>query len=302
MARKILITGAEGQLGKALQISLSDKFKLLPTSRKPTQKAIKNRNVHKLDITVKEDIAAVIASFKPDIIINCAAYTDVDGSEQDKDLAHKVNVSGLQNLIQLSEKETFFIQISSDYVFDGNNGPYTEDDHTFPVNYYGKTKLEAENMLRGMRRRFLIFRPNVLYGEDIFSKGNFFAWVYKSLLNGKSISVVTDQISNPVYVQNFVNAIFKCIIMNCEGIYHFGSNDYISRYEFARNIAQIFNFELSLVEPIETKTLAQKVKSYIAKRPINSSLKTEKIEQEVNHTIYSTLYSLKQLKNNLALT
>ena len=302
MARKILITGAEGQLGKALQISLSDKFKLLPTSRKPTQKAIKNRNVHKLDITVKEDIAAVIASFKPDIIINCAAYTDVDGSEQDKDLAHKVNVSGLQNLIQLSEKETFFIQISSDYVFDGNNGPYTEDDHTFPVNYYGKTKLEAENMLRGMRRRFLIFRPNVLYGEDIFSKGNFFAWVYKSLLNGKSISVVTDQISNPVYVQNFVNAIFKCIIMNCEGIYHFGSNDYISRYEFARNIAQIFNFELSLVEPIETKTLAQKVKSYIAKRPINSGLKTVKIEQEVNQAIYSTLYSLKQLKNNLALT
>ena len=302
MARKILITGAEGQLGKALQISLSDKFKLLPTSRKPTQKAIKNRNVHKLDITVKEDIAAVIASFKPDIIINCAAYTDVDGSEQDKYLAHKVNVSGLQHLIQLSEKETFFIQISSDYVFDGNNGPYTEDDHTFPVNYYGKTKLEAENMLRGMRRRFLIFRPNVLYGEDIFSKGNFFAWVYKSLLNGKSISVVTDQISNPVYVQNFVNAIFKCIIMNCEGIYHFGSNDYISRYEFARNIAQIFNFELSLVEPIETKTLAQKVKSYIAKRPINSGLKTVKIEQEVNQTIYSTLYSLKQLKNNLALT
>ena len=302
MARKILITGAEGQLGKALQISLSDKFKLLPTSRKPTQKAIKNRNVHKLDITVKEDIAAVIASFNPDIIINCAAYTDVDGSEKDKDLAHKVNVSGLQNLIQLSEKETFFIQISSDYVFDGNNGPYTEDDHTFPVNYYGKTKLEAENMLRGMRRRFLIFRPNVLYGEDIFSKGNFFAWVYKSLLNGKSISVVTDQISNPVYVQNFVNAIFKCIIMNCEGIYHFGSDDYISRYEFARNIAQIFNFELSLVEPIETKILAQKVKSYIAKRPINSGLKTEKIEQEVNQTIYSTLYSLKQLKNNLALT
>ena len=302
MARKILITGAEGQLGKALQISLSDKFKLLPTSRKPTQKAIKNRNVHKLDITVKEDIAAVIASFNPDIIINCAAYTDVDGSEQDKYLAHKVNVSGLQNLIQLSEKETFFIQISSDYVFDGNNGPYTEDDHTFPVNYYGKTKLEAENMLRGMRRRFLIFRPNVLYSEDLFSKGNFFAWVYKSLLNGKSISVVTDQISNPVYVQNFVNAIFKCIIMNCEGIYHFGSNDYISRYEFARNIAQIFNFEISLLEPIETKTLAQKVKSYIAKRPINSGLKTEKIEQEVNQTIYSTLYSLKQLKNNLALT
>ncbi len=302
MARKILITGAEGQLGKALQISLSDKFTLLPTSRKPTQKAIKNRNVHKLDITVKEDIAAVISSFKPAIIINCAAYTDVDGSEKDKDLAHNVNVCGLQNLIQLSEKETFFIQISSDYVFDGINGPYAEDDHTFPVNYYGKTKLEAENVLRGMRRRFLIFRPNVLYSEDIFNNGNFFAWVYKSLLKEKSISVVTDQISNPAYVQNFVNSIFKCIVMNREGIYHFGSDDYISRYEFARNIARIFNLKQSLVEPIETKTLSQNVKSYIAKRPNNSGLKTEKIEQEINQTIYSTIYSLKQLKNNLALT
>ena len=84
-------------------------------------------------------------------------------------------------------------------------------------------------------------------------------------------------------------------------MYHFGSDDYISRYEFARNIALIFNFKQSLVEPIETITLAQKVKSYIAKRPNNSGLKTEKIEQEVNQTIYSTKYSLKQLKVNIAL-
>ena len=288
---KILLLGANGQVGWELQRSLAPLGQMKACDR------------HALDLGNFEGLRACTRDYRPEIIVNAAAYTAVEKAESEQDKACRINAKAVALLAdEAKQLNAWFIHYSTDYVFDGNNGPYTEDDHTFPVNYYGKTKLEAENMLRGMRRRFLIFRPNVLYGEDIFSKGNFFAWVYKSLLNGKSISVVTDQISNPVYVQNFVNAIFKCIIMNCEGIYHFGSDDYISRYEFARNIAQIFNFELSLVEPIETKTLTQKVKSYIAKRPINSGLKTVKIEQEVNQEIYSTLYSLKQLKNNLALT
>ena len=110
MARKILITGAEGQLGKALQIGLTDKFNILSTTRQPTQLAKNQRNVQKLDITDKENISNVLESFKPDIIINCAAYTNVDGSEINKDLAHQVNVEGLRNLIQLSDINTYLIQ------------------------------------------------------------------------------------------------------------------------------------------------------------------------------------------------
>ena len=294
-----MITGAEGQLGKALQIGLTDKFNILSTTRQPTQLAKNQRNVQKLDITDKENISNVLESFKPDIIINCAAYTNVDGSEINKDLAHQVNVEGLRNLIQLSDINTYLIQISSDYVFDGDSGPYSEDEHTFPVNYYGKTKLEAENILRGTRRKWVIFRPNVLYSSDIYSKGNFFAWIYKSLLKKDSISVVTDQISNPTFNQQFVRAIFQCIIMDFEGILHIGSDDYMSRYEFALEIAKVFGFDSTLITKIDTDSLTQKVKSYIAKRPIHSGLVVSKIEKELNTSSHSTNYNLKLLKSSL---
>lgn len=294
-----MITGAEGQLGKALQIGLTDKFNILSTTRQPTQLAKNQRNVQKLDITDKENISNVLESFKPDIIINCAAYTNVDGSEINKDLAHQVNVEGLRNLIQLSDINTYLIQISSDYVFDGDSGPYSEDEHTFPVNYYGKTKLEAENILRGTRRKWAIFRPNVLYSSDLFSKGNFFAWVYRSLLKKESISVVTDQISNPTFNLQIVRAIFQCIIMDFEGILHIGSDDYMSRYEFALEIAKVFGFDSTLITKIDTDSLTQKVKSYIAKRPLHSGLVVSKIEKELNISSHPTSYNLKLLKSSL---
>ena len=294
-----MITGAEGQLGKALQIGLTDKFNILSTTRQPTQLAKNQRNVQKLDITDKENISNVLESFKPDIIINCAAYTNVDGSEINKNLAHQVNVEGLRNLIQLSDINTYLIQISSDYVFDGDSGPYSEDEHTFPVNYYGKTKLEAENILRGTRRKWAIFRPNVIYSSDLFSRGNFFAWVYRSLLKKDSISVVTDQISNPTFNLQIVRAIFQCIIMDFEGILHIGSDDYMSRYEFALDIAKVFGFDSALITKIDTDSLTQKVKSYIAKRPLHSGLVVSKIEKELNISSHSTNYNLKLLKSSL---
>ena len=294
-----MITGAEGQLGKALQIGLTDKFNILSTTRQPTQLAKNQRNVQKLDITDKENISNVLESFKPDVIINCAAYTNVDGSETNKELAHQVNVEGLRNLIQLSDINTYLLQISSDYVFDGDNGPYSEDEHTFPVNYYGKTKLEAENILRGTRRKWAIFRPNVLYSSDLFSNGNFFAWIYKSLLKKDSISVVSDQISNPTFNQQFVKAIFQCIIMDFEGILHIGSDDYLSRYEFAMEIAMVFGLDSALITKIDTDSLTRKVKSYIAKRPLHSGLVVSKIEKELNTSSYSTNYNLKLLKSAL---
>ena len=298
MSRKILITGAEGHLGKTLQRKLRDKFEFVPTSL-ITGESGSRANIKHLDITKRSDVARTINEINPDIIINCAAYTDVDGSEINKDLAHKVNVVGLQNLIHSSDHDTYFVQISSDYVFDGDAGPYSEDDHTYPVNYYGKTKLEAENILRGSRRKFLIIRTNVIYSEDLNIKANYYAWVYNSLLNNKSISIVNDQISNPAYVSHLAQTIFQCIILNTEGIYHYGSDNYLSRYEFSMEIANIFELDNSLITSIDTKQLTQDIPSYIAKRPRHSGLNTFKIENEIGLTAYSTDYSLTMLKNSL---
>ena len=298
MARKILITGSEGQLGKYLQFNLKDKYDVIPTGKSLSVQA-GSKYMTTLDITDRTDVEICIDKVRPDIIINCAAYTDVDGSEANKKLARKVNVIGLQNLIHASHLDTYFIQISSDYIFDGDAGPYSENDHTYPLNYYGKTKLEAENILRGSKRRHLIIRPNVLYSEGLTFKGNFFAWVYKSLLSNKAISVVNDQISNPTYVYHLCQTIFQCIILNSEGIYHYGSDDYMSRYDFAISIANSFNLNTNLITSIDTKQLSQSFPTYIAKRPKHSGLKTLKIEDELGLLTYSTAYSLNMIKKSL---
>ena len=272
-----------------------DKFDIYPTD-KITNNSRDSLRSENLDITERSDVETIINAINPDIIINCAAYTDVDGCEKNKDQAHMVNVVGLQNLIHASGHNTYFVQISSDYIFDGNAGPYSVGDHTFPINYYGKTKLEAENILRGSRRKYLIMRTNVLYSEDLTFKANFFAWVYKSLIRNKSISVVNDQISNPTYTSHLVEAIFLCIILNTEGIYHYGSDDFLSRYEFAIIIAEVFGFDESLISPIDSKSLFKKLKTYTAERPLNSGLKVDKIEHELNISTYSSEYSLKKIK------
>lgn len=294
MAKKILITGSDGQLGETLHRELSPKFDILASARQPKHSTVINRHVLAMDVTNSDEISQVINSYRPDIIINCAAFTKVDESETQKKTAYKVNVEGINKLLHISHKDTKLIQISTDYVFDGDNGPYIEQDHTFPVNYYGKSKLEAENMIRGSRRRYLILRPNVIFSSRIDKKGNFFAWVYNSLSNNQKINVVTDQSSNPAWAFTFAQAIMQCILLDCEGIYHFGSANYLSRFEFALEIAEIFEFDNSLINPILTCDLAQ-----IAKRPNNSGLKTDKIEREANLTIHSTRYGLKEIRNQL---
>ena len=295
MLRRILITGAKGQLGKALNQKLKDKYDVVPTARK-ISKSEKCKDITTLDIADRNAVQSIIYEIKPDIIINCAAYTDVDASENNKDKAHAINVIGLQNLILSSSNDTYLVQISSDYVFDGYNGPYLEEDHTFPINYYGKTKLEAENILRGSRKNYLIIRSNVIYSEDLFCKSNFFAWVYKSLINEHAISVVNDQISNPTYVAHLAEAIYKCITLRTQGIYHYGGDHYISRYEFALAIAEHFELNINLIKPIDTEELSENIPSYIARRPQNSGLKTYKIENEIGLSTYSTNYSLNKLK------
>ena len=298
MSRKVLITGAGGQLGKALQGKLMDKYEIFVFTKSSKKEPVDSK-LKSLDIRENESVKKIFNEINPDIIINCAAYTDVDENEKNKDLSYLTNVGGLHNLIQASHPDSYFIQISSDYVFQGDAGPYVEEDPTHPINYYGKVKLEAENLLRGSRRKYLIIRPNVLYSEDLFCKGNFFSWIYKSLLNERTISVVTDQISNPTFVPHLVSMIFHGMNLRLEGVFHYGSDDYLSRYDFAIKIAEIFQLNSQLILPIATKELMQNIKTYIARRPLHSGLRTNKIADCLDVPIYSTEYSLQILKKYL---
>ena len=216
----------------------------------------------------------IINYYKPDIIINSAAITDVEYCEKNKSNAQNVNVFGLKSLIKYSNKYTKIIQVSTDYVFDGKDASYNENSLPAPLNYYGRTKLEAENLLIGSQKSFIIIRPNTLYSVD---KNNFFTWVFKSLSNNRKINVVNDQISNPSFVQSLILSIIDMILMKATGIYHHGSKDVLSRYDFSIKIAEKFNLTKSLISEIQTKELKQ-----IAKRPLNSIMEISKIEKDFN--------------------
>ena len=290
--KRILLFGANGQLGRSLYVELSPFFDVIPCINK-NNSAIElfEKSSIQVDITKAQQIEDCIDKYKPEIILNSAAFTNVDLCETEKDKAYNVNVFGVKNIIKFIPKETYFVQISTDYVFDGERRDYCENDPAYPISYYGKTKLEAENIIRGTKLNWLILRPNVLFGNDLNSNSSFVSWVYNSLKNNKKINIVTDQISNPTWTTAFSQAIRHCIIMKAQGLYHYGSDDKFSRLDFAKLIAKTFNLSTELIHPIKTKDLNQK-----AKRPLNSYLNSSKIVNEIGVQTFTLDYCLDQIK------
>ena len=288
--KKILITGSSGLLGQKITDKLSGLFNVLSLSRFGSGGC--------LDITSKDAVYNTFKEFKPDIVINCAAFTDVDKSETEKSLARDVNVKGLTNIIGSLPNNSKIIHISTDYIFDGESGYYKEDDMKNPINYYGKTKLEADNLLMGSNCNYLIIRPNVLYSYDnVFNQSpkdnynqHFLSWLIYSLSNNDNVKVVDDQISNPVYIPDLVNVIITSVLVDYSGISHYGSEDVLSRYEFAIKVCNIFGFDSGKILAIKSDELNQ-----IALRPKKSSLDCSKIVQDLNIDLYSTDYSLNRI-------
>ena len=287
MKHKALLIGSNGFLGSAVLNGLRNLFDILPTSKNRLDK----KTIY-LDVTDLNNVIEVVKEYNPTIIINCSAFTDVDMCEVEKSISRKINVVGVENIIKAANKRMKIIHISSDYVFDGENGPYSEDDLPNPLNYYGRCKLESENVLIGSTKPYVIFRPNVLFNENL-CYNSFFSWVINSLNSKKEINIVDDQISNPTYIPDLINAIFTSTLIDYRGILHIGSNDFINRYEFSKNISKIFNLDNSYIKKIKTCELNQ-----TAKRPLNSSLKIDKIKDVLNLELADSEYNINLIFNN----
>ena len=251
-------------LGSKYTSVSSQLFDIIPTSSSNSESIY-------LDISNSNVVKSVLNDYSPDIIVNCSAYTNVDSSELNRKKAYDVNVLGIKNLIKHSNLNTKIVHFSSDYVFNGEHGDYCENSNPDPVNYYGKTKLESENVLISSNRKSLIFRVNGLF--DFSNNSNFFNWTYSNLKKNTSIDVVTDQISNPAYIDDFINVINQCIMLDVTGLFHYGTHDVISRFEFAHKIADFFKLNGDLITPISTSDLFQ-----TAKRPLKTNLLCSKIK------------------------
>lgn len=265
---RILITGAFGQLGYALQTTLSKNsdYELICTGRN----ILEGQEGIPIDIRNQVGLKEVINSTSPDLVVNLAAMTNVDACEKNPKLAGEINVAGLQHICDSFSGK--IIQLSTDYVFDGKAGPYNEEDQVCPVSIYGKTKLAAEHILLDSNLNNLVVRGNVLYDYSSHTNASFLNWVVLSLKEGKEIKVVEDQYNNPTWTQSMADIIYLCISNDINGIIHWGDADHLSRYDFSKKIAEKFSLDSSLIKPILTEELDQ-----IARRPLQSGLIADKL-------------------------
>ena len=268
---KILVTGSYGQLGRSLNKYLKSNMEIFWTGRNIPI----NRNAFYLDICDRINLKELISLHDPDIIINLAALTDVDLCEKKSDLAREINTYGVRNVCDTFKGK--IIQLSTDYVFDGKNGPYDEEDDASPLSVYGKTKLEAEKIVTSHNPDNLIIRGNVLYDNCLDSRASFLNWVVQSLKQKTPINVVDDQINNPTWAQSMAKIIGLCIEKEISGIYHWGDAEFVSRYEFAKMIAKHYNLRTELISPKSTKELGQ-----VAPRPLKSGLLSKRIVEKLD--------------------
>ncbi|ETI91181.1 MAG: dTDP-4-dehydrorhamnose reductase [Clostridium butyricum DORA_1] len=290
---KILITGSKGQLGNELKDIINKGYSEIgKVSECINNSQVFDFDVDKLDITDLKSVKNVLNTIKPDVVINCAAATNVDGCESDEDFAFKVNALGPRNLaIVCEEIGAKLVQVSTDYVFSGvGEKPLTEYDLTAPYSVYGKTKLLGENYVREFCSKYYIVRTAWLYGYV----GHNFVYTMRRLGKEKdSINVVNDQIGNPTHANDLAYHILKLIETDEYGIYHCTGKGECSWYDFAKMI-----IELSGEECIVNPCTSEEYKTP-AKRPEYSSLDNMMLRNTVGDEMRNWQDAIKSFIENL---
>lgn len=262
---KLWVTGGQGMLGKTVkQLCVEKGIPCIATSHSEA------------DLTNPPVLLHLAERIQPTHIINCAAYTDVDGAEKNEEKAYAVNALGARNLALAAIKVgAKFIQISTDYVFDGfATAPYREEDQSSPINVYGKSKWEGEKQVLDAYPKACIIRTSWLFGAQ---GKNFISSVHNWLQDKEKIQVVADQCGRPTYVQDLAHAVLD--LLDAEGIVHFANAGAISRYQLALDIREEMLKCGKLVRCIQIEPVASQQFPTPAKRPCYSVLATEKFTQ-----------------------
>lgn len=296
--KRILLFGANGMLGQRLvEFYVRQQGIQLLSCSVEEEPVFEGSEYRQIDLTKREEVKDLVYDFYPDVIINAAAYTNVDLSETEREQAWKTNVKGVEYIAEVSRViDSHIIHISTDYIFNGTKGPYSEKDKPNPLGYYARTKLASENVLRISGTFYTILRTNVLYGIAHNSRPDFVRWVVNSIRSGKHIKIVTDQFNNPTFIDDMVQAISKVIEYKKFGVYNIGGKEFLSRYEFTMKIADFFKLDKSMITPITTPELNQ-----AAPRPLRSGLLILKAQTELGYKPHSIDESLALMKKELSL-
>ena len=293
---KVAIIGSTGKVGEAVVNYLYENTNwelLLFSSTYTSERNDKGKHLIPINYLDCIQFTNKCKFLLPDIIINTAAMTNVDGCETNRTGAWSLNVDFVECVAKVAnELGSKLIHISTDYIFDGEGGPYFEFDSPNPISWYGYTKYIGETKADIEGLNCCVLRTNVVYGNSSYGKSDFVKWVINELRSGNKIKIVTDQYSNPTITDDIALAIYKVIKLDKKGIYNIGGSEYCDRYSFTKKIAKIFNLDENLIGSITTNELNQP-----ANRPLKSGLVVAKSSNELGIIFLSIEEGLGILKN-----
>ncbi|MFT7029750.1 MAG: dTDP-4-dehydrorhamnose reductase [Marinoscillum sp.] len=295
---RILVTGANGLLGQKLveYLAKDDSLEVIATGRGVNRVALGKYQYISSDLTNPAEVKSLISASKPDNIIHCAAMTQVDECEADKEACWAANVTATELLLKEARLSScHFLYLSTDFVFDGEEGPYQESDQPNPISYYGKSKWEAEKLVQSSGLPWAIVRTVLVYGiTPHMSRSNIVLWVKENLEEKKPIKVVTDQIRTPTLVEDLAFGCAEVSRRGLSGIFHLSGPDVLSPYQMAIEVANFYSLDKSLITPVDASTFTQ-----LGKRPPRTGFVIEKAKKTLNYQPKSFPEGIRVIKDQL---
>jgi dTDP-4-dehydrorhamnose reductase len=288
--KKILITGSNGLLGQKLAALLLPRtdVELLATSRGENKLAeiFPTLAFVSMDVTNREQVERVVAAFKPTHLIHTAAMTNVDQCETDQAGALRLNRDAVAYVVEACEKHNVhLIHLSTDFIFDGEDGPYDEEAEGNPISFYGETKLMAEEVVKNAICKWAILRTVLVYGVvNDYGRTNIVLWVRDSLQAGKVIKVVDDQFRTPTLAEDLAMGCWLAVEHNAKGIYNISGREMYTPYQMAMIVADYFQLNKSLIDKADASTFSQ-----AAKRPPRTGFIITKAERELGYQPHTFL-------------
>lgn len=300
---KVLITGSNGLLGQKLLHKLREDASLELVATSIGVNRVSEKNGYKyisLDVTNENELEKVLIYENPEVIINTAAMTNVDVCEVQQEKCDDLNVNAVKYLSEISTKiNAHLIHISTDFIFDGENGPYSENDIPNPLSYYGLSKLKSETLLLESECRWTVLRTIIVFGvAEHLSKENIVLWAKKALEKGDSLNIIDDQFRSPTLAEDLADACILSFKKKKFGVYNASGKDIMSIYSMVERIAKYYNYSTNQLNRISTAILNQK-----ARRPLKTGFVLDKSIKELGYNPHSFEECLEiidnQLKNKL---
>lgn len=269
---RLLIVGASGLVGSRLAALAEGRYQVHRTF---LSHPLAEPGSTRLDATDREAVFRLVDRVRPALVVDTHALNNVDYCETHHEEAWRSNVDGSRNVAEASKKVgATYTFLSTDYVFDGAKATYTEEDEPRPLNHFARTKVAVEQSLAAMDFGYVVARTSVVYGMGGANKTPFARWLIGKLRRREPVRIVHDQKNNPTFADNLAQQLLALHEGGETGIFHGTGRDCLSRYDFAREIAEVFDLDVGLIIPVTTAELGQ-----AAPRPLTVNMSTVKIDR-----------------------